>query len=191
MVSSDDWAVAGGDSWPATISAVADISVVAIAVGSLLLALFALRHQRKHDDRVIKHEMKRAEPYVVWDFHIDDEQYLVIGLTNHGFGPARYIRSEIYVRGDNIIDWNWRIVFDELRQGSKFSIKKFTPTMPKSIQSDQYRWLVGISVTGVTPENLLRHLVQHIELRYFYRSALDDTELETEWPTLSQIDDAD
>lgn len=54
--------------WLAMLAVIANIAVVIVAAASLWIAISALRHQRDHDDKVIEHDLKMAEPFVVWSF---------------------------------------------------------------------------------------------------------------------------
>lgn len=135
MVGIGNWAMTGVDGWASTVSVAADISVVAIAVGSLLVALLALRHQRTHDNRVIKHELKMAEPKVVWAFGPNSDGTLKISLINAGCGTAIRVRSTMVVDGQEIEDWTWKAVYNAVRGNApilNFHWLQGAKTLPES-----------------------------------------------------------
>ncbi len=165
--------------WIGILGIATDISVVLIAFGALWVALSALGHQRNHDRLM-------AEPYVVWTFGTDEEGFVDIGLNNAGVGPARFIRSELIIKGQKVPQWNWQMVFVELGQkaGAKFEVRNHHTTMPKTIFSNSHIILTGIRFEDFPADELLQRLSNNLEIRYTYRSSLDKTELTTEWGSL-------
>ena len=126
------------DDLPATVldglnllAVVADIAVVIIAVASLWVAISVLRHQRKHDEKVIEHEQRMAEPYVIWSFGTDSNEKLLVSLSNNGPGAARFIRSILVIDGKEVSDWNWSMALNAIGRGAILDIHNPKITMPK------------------------------------------------------------
>ncbi len=42
-------------------------------------------------EKVIEHEQRMAEPYVIWSFGTDSNEKLLVSLSNNGPGAARFI----------------------------------------------------------------------------------------------------
>lgn len=187
MVSNDNWAMTSGDSWASAIAVAADISVVAIAVGSLAVALLALRHQRKHDKRVIRHELKMAEPKVVWAFGPSSDGTLKISLVNAGCGTAIRVRSTMVVNGQELEDWSWGEVHNAVRGDAPIINSHWYQTSPFSIFSSKTVHLVEFGVEGLSSGQLLNRLVSNIELRFYYKSNLEEKTLVTEWSSSRQL----
>jgi len=187
MVGSGNWAMTGADGWASTVSVAADISVVAIAVGSLLVALLALRHQRKHDNRVIKHELKMAEPKVVWVFGPNGDGTLKISLINAGSGTAIRVRSTMVADGQEIEDWTWKAVYNAVHGDAPILNFHWYQTMPLSIASGKTVHLVEFGVKGLSSAQLLNKLLSNIQLRFYYKSNLEEKTLVTEWSSSRQL----
>jgi len=187
MVGSGNWAMTGVDGWASTVSVAADMSVVAIAVGSLLVALLALRHQRKHDNRVIKHELKMAEPKVVWAFGPSSDGTLKISLINAGSGTAIRVRSTMVVDGQEIEDWNWKAVYNAVQGDAKILNFHWYQTMPLSIASGKTVHLVEFEVKGLSSAQLLNKLLSNTQLRFYYKSNIEEKTLVTEWSSSRQL----
>lgn len=173
--------------WFANLAVVADIAVVIVAVTSLWVAMSALRHQRNHDNKVIGHEQRAAEPDVSWSFGMDSDERLLIGLSNNGPGAARFIRSTLIVDSQEVSRWNWSMVWNAIGKGAVLDIHDPRITMPKLIPGGATVQLMAISSDGITGGELLRRLIESIEIRYYYRSNLNDDELYTQWTTAEEI----
>lgn len=173
--------------WLTIVAVIADFAVIAIAVGSLFVALFALRHQRKHDDRVIEHELKMAKPHVVWAFGPDSDGTLKISLINAGCGAAILVRSTMVIGSQEIEDWSWSEVHNAVRGDASIFGYHWYQTAPFSIFSGDTIHLVRFGVKGLGSEQLLNSLLSNVQLRYYYRSNLEDKTLVTQWSSTRQL----
>ena len=173
--------------WVELLAVATNIAIVFVALASLYIAIATLRHQRGHDNKIIEHERRQSEPYVIWSFGFDDDGFFEINLVNTGPGLARRIRSELSIHGKTIVDWNWKMVFDELGRGAELQVKDFKPTMPKSIEAGKTVKIVGIRSEQIDRNDFLRRLIGELEIRYYYKSVQNDRELVTEWATLESI----
>ena len=171
--------------WAEILAVCANIAVVLVAVASLYIALLALRHQRDHDNRVIRHEQTMAEPYVQWKFGFSDDGFVEISLTNVGPGAARFVRSELVQHGKIFNKWTWQNIFDAVCQGATAETIDPMYTMPKTIFSNSTVTLMKIRIPGVPAKHLLRRFSEDIEIRYIYRSLFDQTEKVAQWLNLS------
>ena len=173
--------------WITSISIAADLVTVLVAMAALWIAIFALRHQRGHDDKVMNHEIRFSEPHVSWSFGGNDGGELIIGLINQGPGAARFVRSCIVLDGNEINNWNWRMVFDAVGQGAVVTIKHPQITLPKFIKSGQTINLVTISIEGQNSAELLHRLIKNVEIHYYYRSTISDDEILAKWSTPQEL----
>lgn len=174
--------------WLSILAVAADIGIVIIAVASLWVALSALRHQRDHDHRVMRHELRMAEPKVAWAFGPSSDGTLKISLANAGCGAAIRVRFTLVMGSQELEEWSWKQVHDAVRGDGSICDSHWYQTEPLSIFSGDTVDLVEFGVSGLTSQQVLNLLLSNVELRFYYKSNLEERILVTEWSPTRRVE---